>query len=71
MVRGSCSGITDDVRWSIRDDRIGLDRRDEYLGTVITFSHMGLMKGGIRFRHPQFKRFRPDKPASQVVWHDR
>jgi hypothetical protein len=28
------------------------------------------MASGIKMRHPQFKRFRSDKPADEVIWHD-
>jgi hypothetical protein len=45
--------------------------RESYLGKVVTVAHMGIYPNGITMRHPQFKRFRPDKPVASVVWHDR
>jgi bifunctional non-homologous end joining protein LigD len=69
--RGQCSGMTDAVRYGFLDEGKGFDRRLEFVGQTIEVRHMGLMKGRVKFRHPQFKRFRPDKPKEQVKWHDR
>lgn len=63
--RGQCSGMTEDMRYDVGNNR------DKYLGKVMTIKHMGVYKGSTRFRHPQFLRWRDDKPASQVIWHDR
>lgn len=66
--RGQCSGMTDEER-----EWIG-DRQQELIGTVISITHSGIVatrdKTGRKFRHPQFLRLRPDKPANEVVWHD-
>lgn len=63
--RGSCSGITLDMRHEITANK------GEWLGKVITVRHMGLMKDGIHVRHPQFLRERPDKPIDEVIWSER
>lgn len=65
VIRGSCSGMTDEVRKHVTENR------DELLGTVIEVGHKGVMAGGVRFRFPQFKRFRPDRTAKSIGWHDR
>jgi bifunctional non-homologous end joining protein LigD len=64
-VRGQCSGMTDDVRLTMTDHSSAM------VGTVVEIKHHGLMHGGVKFRHPQFSRFRPDKPLHEVRWHDR
>lgn len=61
--RGKCSGFTYDQRMKFSNDR------DKYLGKVIGLKHYGVTEGG-RFRHPQFVRFRDDKLATDVEWHD-
>ena len=63
--RGSCSGITLDMRHEISANR------EEWRGKVIAVRHMGLMKDGIHVRHPQFLRERPDKPVDEVIWSER
>lgn len=67
--RGRCSGLDWDERVRISENR------DEYLGRVFEMRHMGVMPPGKdyplgAFRHPQWKRWRPDKPAEAVVIHD-
>lgn len=65
VVRGQCSGMDDSERLEVSNDRHG------FLGTVITVKHMGLMHGDSpKMRHPQFDRFREDKPANEVIWHN-
>lgn len=66
VYRGQCSGFDDELRnwvWKNREKIINED-------TVMSVQHMGLMEGGVHFRHPQFKRFREDKKAEEVIWHD-
>ena len=62
--RGRCSGMDLPTRREITCNR------EKYLGTVIEVAHHGTI-GGTRLRHPQFRRFRPDKRANQVLIHDR
>lgn len=63
--RGSCSGMTDEVR---RDITANADRLER---TVMTIKHHGTYKSSPRVRHPQFLRLRPDKTAVNVFWHDK
>lgn len=63
--RGQAGGMTDAER------RFITDNLDSLLGTVIEVSHMGIYPDGITMRHPQFVRFRDDKRAEDVEWHDR
>lgn len=67
--RGQCSGMDD----AERAEMTGRMMRGE-TGYVITVAHMGTAAtkagGSVKLRHPQFKRFRPDKPAHEVIWHD-
>lgn len=63
--RGTCSGMTDELRDAISKDR------DDYINKVIEVAHMGTYKGSVSLRHPQFKRFRDDKLVGEVEWHDR
>lgn len=65
IVRGQCSGMTDELRLDMSE------RREELVGHVVEIKHHGLMHGGVKFRHPQFSRWRPDKPVADVRWHDR
>lgn len=60
--RGRCSGMDLTTRKQISENR------DEFLGTVIEVAHHGAMKS--KLRHPQFRRFRPDKNAEQVLIHN-
>lgn len=62
--RGQASGMDDAERAEMTKNA------DALLGTVITVAHMGIMPGGVKMRHPQFKRFRPDKPVDEIVWHN-
>jgi ATP-dependent DNA ligase len=64
--RGACSGMTMQERVRISKNR------DAYLSRVFSFRHMGLQAPTIEnplgaFRHPQFKTWRPDKPAEAVI----
>ncbi len=60
--RGRCSGMDLAMRKKITADQ------DGYLGSVIEVAHHGAMKN--KLRHPQFRRFRPDKNAEQVLIHN-
>lgn len=67
--RGSCSGMSMELRETISADR------DAYLGAVIEIQHMGLQEPTKAnphgsFRHPQFKRLRLDKAPESVTLHD-
>lgn len=48
------------------------NNRKQYLGQVIEIRHMGIQKsnGKTSFRHPTLARWREDKAASEVHWHD-
>lgn len=59
--RGKCSGMTMKVRQDMTDNP------DKYIGTAISVAHMGVMESG-KFRHPQFKRLRDDKPSDECIW---
>jgi hypothetical protein len=43
------------------------DDPEKFIGTAISVAHMGVMESG-KFRHPQFKRLRDDKPATECEW---
>jgi bifunctional non-homologous end joining protein LigD len=58
--RGKCSGMD----WAIRSEITA--HKKEFLGRVFEFSHNGLMPSG-GYRHPQFKRWRDDKPAEECL----
>jgi ATP-dependent DNA ligase len=60
--RGRCSGMDLATRREISENR------DGFLGSVIEVAHHGVIKN--KLRHPQFKRFRPDKNAEQVLIHN-
>lgn len=60
--RGRCSGMDLPTRKDITANQ------DNYLGSVIEVAHHGAMK--TKLRHPQFRRFRPDKSATQVLIHN-
>lgn len=64
-IRGTSSGMTDEIRYKIGRDRA------RYIARVVEMKHMGLMAGKLKFRHPQFNRFRDEKPLADVTWHDR
>ena len=64
VVRGQAAGIDDAERDYVTE------HMDELVGTVMEVAHMGIYPNKITMRHPQFKRFRDDKPASEVTWHD-
>lgn len=59
--RGKCSGMTMKLRQDMTDNP------DNYIGTAISVAHMGVMDSG-KFRHPQFKRLRDDKPTTECIW---
>jgi bifunctional non-homologous end joining protein LigD len=52
------SGMTDEVRRAFTDDNIG---------DVVEFEHYGKTVN-TSYRHPQFKRFRPDKAKEDCTW---
>lgn len=60
--RGRCSGMDLTTRKKITA------QREDYLGAVIEVAHHGAMKN--KLRHPQFRRFRPDKKPEQVLIHN-
>lgn len=75
VIRGKCSGITFTERERLTklwDKRTGIQDRqsDGFFGRVFAFNHMGKYPDGVKFRHPQFKRWRKDKPIGDVIWHD-
>jgi ATP-dependent DNA ligase len=59
--RGKCSGMTMKLRRDMTANP------DNYIGTAISIAHMGVMESG-KFRHPQFKRLRDDKPTNECTW---
>lgn len=59
--RGKCSGMDMKTRKDITANQ------DAYLGRVFEVSYMGIMPSGV-LRHPQYKKFRDDKPAEDCVW---
>lgn len=59
--RGRCSGMDMKTRKDMTASQSAL------VGCVISIAHMGIMPSGSP-RHPQYKRFRIDKPASDCVW---
>lgn len=61
--RGSCSGMDMRTRKQISADP------DGHLGRVLEVAHMGAMPSG-GLRHPQFKRWRKDKPAEECGIHN-
>lgn len=59
--RGRCSGMDMKMRqWFT-------DHQNESIGTVISMAYMGIMPTGSP-RHPQWKRNRADKSASECEW---
>lgn len=51
------SGMTDDMRYSLGP---------EHLGQVVEFAYQLRTKDS--YRHPRFKRFRPDKDPKECIW---
>lgn len=64
--RGRCSGLTMRERKRISAPDGSL--REDYHGRVFEMKHHGFMKGG--FRHPQWKRWRPDRSPESVEFHN-
>lgn len=62
--RGHASGMDD------RERLFMTNNKDALLGTVIEVGHNGIFPNKVKMRHPQFLRFRDDKPASAVHWHN-
>lgn len=62
--RGQCSGMTDQERLYMTANQADL------IGKVIGVTNEGIYPKSKRFRHPQFVRFRPDKPRADVIWDD-
>ena len=61
------SGLTDELRY-----RIG-NNRERHLGRVVEFSYQvrtDTYSGGQSYRHPNFSRFRDDKPAKDCIWEE-
>lgn len=69
--RGHASGMDDEERAFMSDPSLPGEGKRELIGTVIEVGHNGIFPNGVRMRHPQFLRFRPDKSASDVDWHDK
>jgi ATP-dependent DNA ligase len=68
VVRGQCSGVTMTER--LRLTKIWKEAPDTLWGTMFAFGHMGKYPEGVKFRHPQFKKWRPDKDVASLVWYD-
>jgi ATP-dependent DNA ligase len=64
--RGACSGFTLAERHEYT--KLWKERPDELIGRVMSAKHMGVYPDGVTFRHPQFGRWRPDKPVRDVIW---
>lgn len=63
----SISGLTDALRYGIGSDR------DRYLGRVVEFSYQvrtDTYSAGGSYRHPNFSRFRDDKPEKDCIWEE-
>lgn len=56
------SGMTDTLRYELGSNQ------HKYIGRVVEFAFQN--KTDESYRHPRFKRFRPDKPASECTWED-
>jgi bifunctional non-homologous end joining protein LigD len=56
------SGMTDQLRYLLGNDRAG------YLGSIVEFAYQNRTDDS--YRHPRFKRFRPDKNAEDCIWED-
>lgn len=61
--RGKCSGMDFATRQHISQNP------DEYLGRVITVKHEGTTKHG-NLRFPRFMRFRDDREATEITFHN-
>lgn len=64
--KGQCSGMDDAERIDFTARRDGKPGMTPLVGMVIEVSHMGKMPSG-GWRHPQFKRIRTDKLATDCV----
>ncbi len=60
--RGRCSGITDELRNEMHNNRA------KYIGRVMEIKHMGIAKDGPR--HPRFVTLRDDKLATDCEWEE-
>ena len=56
------SGMSDSVRYQLGSDR------DSFNGSVVEFAYQNRTDDS--YRHPRFKRFRPDKPVEECIWED-
>lgn len=56
------SGMTDELRYELGSSG------SDYLGKVVEFAFQN--KTDESYRHPRFKRFRPDKAPEECVWED-
>lgn len=54
------SGMTDELRFELGANR------EQYIGKVVEFAFQN--KTDESYRHPRFKRFRPDKPFKDCTW---
>jgi bifunctional non-homologous end joining protein LigD len=59
--RGRCSGMDLKMRQEMTA------KQTQLIGSVISVAYMTIMPSGA-LRHPQYKRFRFDKPAEDCVW---
>jgi ATP-dependent DNA ligase len=62
--RGACSGMDDSTRKWMHENR------ERLVGTVMEIAHFGVYPGSNHFRHPQFRRLRPDKNPEEVTYHN-
>ena len=56
------SGMTDEMRYLVGSNQ------EQYLGRVVEFAYQN--KTDESYRHPRFKKFRPDKLARDCAWED-
>ena len=65
VLRGAARGFNDALMKAMTETP------GDYIGSVVSIKHKGLMAGGRKVRHPQFFRARPDKALPTVEWHHR
>jgi bifunctional non-homologous end joining protein LigD len=63
---GQCSGFDDETRRAFTDVS---KTQTKYIGKVIEIKHNGREPTGA-FRHPRFKRFRPDKQPKDCIYRE-
>lgn len=64
--RGTCSGMDMKIRKQLTEWLINGNKCVDCY-EVITIKHHGITKHD-NFRHPQFKTFRPDRDADEIIW---